>query len=310
MRAEWIRRKSRTSPEFFRRHLVLPGSAGETAKDGLPQAPRLVRFADVVQRWQLEDFRALDPAWRHLAGCGPPAAVRRAWIERPRGHSKTFDTAVSLAWIVLFARRPLRGLAAAADRDQAGLIHDALLRLVDANQQLCGRLELQRHRVQNRETGTRLDVISSDVASSYGALPDFVICDELCHWPRAEFWESLFSSSAKRPECVLVVLTNAGIGRGWQWSVREAARESPGWHFSSLTGPQAPWLAADFLQEQRRLLPEPVYLRLWENRWQHSDGAFVTLAEAEACRDASLRRRTHGEPGVSYIAAIDYAEKH
>jgi hypothetical protein len=137
-----------------------------------------------------------------------------------------------------------------------------------------------------------------------------VICDELCHWEKPEMWFSLLSSAAKKPECVLVVLTNAGVGRGWQWEAREAARTSERWYFSSLEGPQAPWINEEMLLEQKLLLPAPVYARLWENRWQHSDGEFVTLAEAEACRDESLRIQERGEPGRQYVAAIDYAEKH
>jgi hypothetical protein len=55
------------------------------------------RFIDRFQPWQEADFAALDAAWLALAGRGPQAAVRRAYIERPRGHSKTTDTAVQLA---------------------------------------------------------------------------------------------------------------------------------------------------------------------------------------------------------------------
>ncbi len=143
-----------------------------------------------------------------------------------------------------------------------------------------------------------------------GALPDFVVCDELCHWPRPDLWHSLLSSAAKQAHCVLTVLTNAGIGRGWQWDVREHARHDPAWYFSSLEGPQAPWITQHWLDEQRALLPLPVYERLWLNNWQHSDGEFITLAEAEACRDAALTRQEWGRPSRAYVAVVDYAEKH
>jgi hypothetical protein len=148
------------------------------------------------------------------------------------------------------------------------------------------------------------------VASSWGHDPDFVVCDELCHWPRPERWQSLLSSAAKRPQCVLLVLSNAGVGRDWQWDVREEARTNAGWYFSSLEGPQAPWITAEHLAEQARFLPRPVYERLWLNIWQASDGGFVSLAEAEACRDATLSPRERGLPQHSYVAAVDYAEKH
>jgi hypothetical protein len=291
-----------------------------------------------MQPWQHRDFAALDAAWMSLAGIAQntpdekgdilhfrtkrrtqmePSGenaecplFRRAYIERPRGHSKTSDTAMQIAWILLAAKRSLSGIAAAADRDQANLIHRAIRRLAAVNDDVCGELQFIQHVVKNPHNGARMEIISSDVASSWGALPDFVVCDELCHWKGPELWYSLASSAAKQPGCVLVVLTNAGIGRGWQWTVREHARRDPAWYFSSLDGPQAPWVSETSLAEQRAILPPPVFERLWLNIWQHSDGEFVTLAEAEACRDESLAQQERGVRGRWYVAAVDYAEKH
>jgi hypothetical protein len=260
--------------------------------------------------WQEHDFAALDAAWLALAGRGPAATIRRAYLERPRGHSKTTDTAVQLAWILQAARHRVTGLAAAADRDQAALLHSAVADLIRQNPDLCPDLRVFAQAIRHRRTHSALEVITSDVGSSWGHLPDFVICDELCHWSQPELWQSLCSSAAKKPQSVLIVLTNAGVGRGWQWSMREIARTSPDWHFSSLAGPQAPWITAAALDEQRRLLPSAVYARLWDNVWQHSDGEFVTLAEAEACRDETLTMRERGDRQCEYVAAVDYAEKH
>lgn len=288
------------SPEFFRRALRVS------------ELDRRVLRSRLLP-WQERDFRALDPAWTALAAL--PGAVRRppyrrAYLERPRGHSKTFDTAVQIAWVLWAARHAVRGLAAAADMDQAMLLWDAVERLARLNPRLITGLKFSTGRIANPRTGSRVEFISSDVASSWGHDPDFVICDELCHWTRADLWHSLLSSSAKRPHCVLVVLSNAGAGRGWQREVREAARISPDWYFSSLRGPQAPWITPQHLAEQEQLLPRPVFERLWLNIWQESDGEFVTLAEAEACRDQSLVMQERGQPRLCYAAAIDYAEKH
>ena len=306
------------SPSQFRQRLLLSAS---------PQR----RLRDEIQPWQASDFEALDPAWCRLAGIEthtllgrsaltpspspgergePDAPIRRAYIERPRGHSKTSDMAAQIAWILLAARTAVTGVAAAADRDQAALLLAAIKRLAALNPTICHDLCFVDGAVRNRRTGSRLDLISSDVGSSYGILPDFVICDELSHWPGPELWYSLLSSAAKKPDCVLAVLTNAGVGRGWQWEVRENARQSPHWYFSSLDGPHAPWITPQSLDEQQALLPPAVYERLWLNRWQHSDGEYVSLAEAEACIDPNRGRRDHGSPQHQYIASIDYAEKH
>lgn len=298
---EYGRRISERHPAAFRRWL----------EGGEPPVRWGLRLTD----WQERDFAALDAAWLVLAGRGPADHapqrwLRRAYLERPRGHSKTTDMAIQVTWILQHGRRTVRGLAAAADQDQARLLHTAVADLVRRNASLCPDLQVQQNRVHNRRTGSRLDVIASDINSSWGLLPDFIICDELCHWPRAELWYSLCSAAAKQPHCVLVVLTNAGVGHGWQWEVRETARVSPEWYFASLPGPCAPWISAEALAEQRRLLPPAVYARLWDNVWQQADSQFVTLAEAEACRDSSLCYRVEGQPDRQYVAAIDYAEKH
>ena len=286
-------------PSEFRENILLPVD-DETS------------FQTSVQNWQTQDFEALDQAWQELAGHRRRnrKTIRRAYIERPRGHSKTSDMAMQIAWILLEAKQPLIGLAAAADRDQANFIHDSLHRLAKVNPELIEDLKFVQHEVRNSKTGSRLEVISSDVKSSYGALPDFVVCDELSHWEKPEMWYSLLSSAAKKPACVLTILTNAGVGRGWQWEVREHARQADAWYFSSLDGPHAPWITDDWLVEQRALLPEPVFERLWLNRWQHSDGNFVTLVEAEKCRVESRCYQVDGQPGRLYVATIDYAEKH
>ena len=247
-------------------------------------------FGEIIQPWQARDFRVLDPAWQKLAGLPVDTSICRAWIERPRGHAKTSDMAMQIAWILRFANRPLSGIVAAADQDQAALIRDAFARLVHLNAWMFEPLTMLKHRIENRETGSRLTVISSDVQSSWGLLVDFVICDELCHWPKPDLWYSLLSSAAKRPHCVLCVLTNAGIGQGWQWTVRESARknsqtENPMWAFSTLDGPQAPWITRQHLSEQRALLARA--------------GVRAVVAQSLAAFGWGVRhaRRSRGLPG-------------
>lgn len=296
---EIIRRQARLKPDLFRNLLRLPNDSEQM-------------MSDVLQPWQNLDLTALDTAWQDLAGtvCTKGPVIRRSYIERPRGHSKTSDMAVQIAWILLAAKHPVNGLAAAADRDQANFLLESLRRLAVVNEELMSPLQFVEHLVRNRETGSRIDFISSDVKSSYGALPDFIVCDELSHWPRPEMWYSLLSSAAKKPKCVLNILTNAGVGRGWQWEIREHARKDVRWYFSSLDGPHAPWITSEWLDEQKALLPQPVFERLWLNRWQHAEGNFLTLPEVEACRNPHLISQPAGLPGVEYVAAIDYAEKH
>lgn len=261
--------------------------------------------------WQIADAAATTPAWQYLAWVSDQIPqFWRAYIERPRGHSKTTDIATAILWSLVNSRRTLTGLVAAADRDQATHVRRAMQLIQQKHPHLCADVEIQNHAAVNTRTQSRIDLISSDVNSSWGATPDFVICDELCHWPKPDLWHSLASAAAKKTACLLIVLTNAGIGHGWQWAVREHARHDPGWYYHSLIGPQAPWISPAKLAEQERLLPPSVYARLWLNQWQDSGGEFVSLTEAEACCDEERTPSDGAKQGTSYIAAVDYAEKH
>ena len=228
------------------------------------------RFGDVMDDWQAKDFAALDPALMRCNGRKPDADVKsRAYLERGRGHSKTTDLAVMAVWALAFAARPIRGYCFAADKDQAALLKDAMATICRLNPWLAAILDVQKNLVVNIAKGHpgeggQLEIFTSDVGSSYGILPDLIIADELVHWEGdGSLWHSLISSAAKRSNCLLVVITNAGFVDSWQWAVREAARLDEAWYFSRLDGPRASWLTPARLAEQRRMLPAIAYLRLW-----------------------------------------------
>lgn len=271
------------------------------------EPPRLYR--DLAEDWQETDFAALDPAWLRLAGQSVEVPHQRAYLERPRGHSKTSDIAMSAVWALAFSQRMLAGVAAAGDLDQARLLVDAMRRLVAVNPWLGAFITFQRNAVEAPRTGSRLDVITADVGTSWGLRPDFIVADEVSVWSKPDLWYSLFSAAAKRSRCILLLIGNAGFGQDWRWELREQARSDPAWYFHSLDGPQARWISAGTLDEQRRLLPPGVFARLWLNRWSADGGDFVTLAECQACRDPALAYRSRGQPGVRYVAAVDYGER-
>jgi len=265
-------------------------------------------LADVLEPWQSEDFAAMDGGWSALAGIPTESPCRRAWIERPRGHSKTSDIAVAVSYSLVFSPDQLRGVAAAGDKDQAGILRNAIAKLVQLNgwQQF---LDVQQSRVINRRTGSTLDIMSSDAPSSYGLLPDFIVCDEMTHWPRRDLWDSLLSSAAKRAQCVLIVISNAGWTDSWQYETREVVREDPRWHFHSLDGPHASWITEDSLDEQRRLLPGVAFDRLWLNRWSSGSGDALTGETIDASVDPNHAPMSGEEKGVVFSAGLDLGIK-
>ena len=271
------------------------------------------RFGDVQDDWQKADFAALDPALKKCNGrssTDEPTRMR-AYLERGRGHSKTTDLAVMAVWSLAFATRPLRGFCFAADKDQARLLRDAMSTTVRLNPWLAGILSVESHRVVNTASGHpgeggALTIEASDVGSSYGILPDLIIADELVHWQGdGSLWHSLISSAAKRSNCLLVVISNAGFAESWQWNVREAARTDPAWVFSRLDGPQASWLTADRLAEQKRMLPAVAFARLWLNEWSSGGGDALTPADIAAAFREDLQPMTGRERDWSFVAGID-----
>lgn len=259
--------------------------------------------------WQEADFRVLDPAWQYAVGTwtGPPPGRRRAWQERPRGHSKTSDLAVQVAWALAFAQRPLRGIVAAGDRDQASLLRDSVATLARVNDWIGQLLDVQSWSVVNKRTGATLDIMSSDVGSSYGQLPDFIAVDEITHWPEPrgqQLWDSLLSASAKRANCLVVVICNAGFTEHFAYRIREAVRLDPSWHFSHLDGPVASWITPDRLAEQQRLLPGAAYDRLWGNLWSAGSGDALSPADIAAAI-TQVEPMTGTEEGWQFFAGLD-----
>ena len=277
---------------------------------------RRMTLGDRLDPWQRADFEALDPALQLVAGrpvtAGKP--VLRAYLERPHGHSKTTDIAWMIAYALLAAVRPVSGVVAAGDTDQARIVRNVIASICAAYPWIGQILDVQRSMIINKQTGSECSIISSDAATSYGLLVDFVICDELTHWTDGNgetLWESLFSAAAKKPACMLIVISNAGLGKGssWQWKVREAAREDQDWYFSRIDGPQASWISPSLLDEQRRFLPQQVFRRLWLNEWSDSAGDMLTREDIEAAVVDGLQPLYEAEPGWCYAGGLDLSTR-
>jgi len=294
--------KTVSEPSFFRNNLVID-------TDGIN--PLLL--GDHMDDWQKKDFDAIDPCLKYVAGhTNKPPPYQRFWRQRARGHSKTTDCAIDLTWLLLTTNRPLDGISASGDRDQAKLVREQMEKIARTNQWLFQILDYQRNTVINKNTGAKLTIISSDVASSWGITPDFVFADELTHWEKDEFWHSIISSFAKREKRGMIIVgCNAGFGYDWKWQAKQFAISSPLWYHSSPKGTIASWMSQSMLDEQKALLPRGEYARLWENEWQETGGTYVTLAETQACCDDKLKPRIKCEQdGWKYIASLDYAPKH
>jgi phage terminase large subunit-like protein len=271
-----------------------------------------VPLAKVLDDWQAKDFLAMDPAWQRLIGLPTEGAHRvftRAWLERPRGHSKTLDLAIAVLRVLLASRRPLVCVAAAGDRDQARLLRDAIAKLVQLNTWMQAIIEVQAYRVIAKDSGSTLDILSADANTSFGLTPDLILIDEITHWSDAgqALWNSLFSAAAKRSHCVLVSICNAGVIGSWQHKLRELVRQNENWYFSRLEGPVASWISQATLAEQYKLLVMPSAVqRYWYNQWISASGDAIDPADLDfAFQD--LPPMEGKEKGWRFAGGLDLA---
>jgi phage terminase large subunit-like protein len=284
---------------------------------------RLATLAYLLERepWQKERFDAILPALLSVMGLAGKARHQYVWEETARGHSKSSDLALLATWAMCCSTRPIRLVAAAADKDQATIIRAAIALIVrsnplldwarkDAEGKRTGWLDCQADKVVNKAEGmgsygSELNIISSDVASSYGTLADVIILDEVTHWPvKGEgLWSSLFSAAAKKPNCALICISNAGFKESWQWALREAIRNDPDWKFRHIDGPVASWITQEKLDAQRRLLMPVVFNRMWKNIW--AEGAGDAIAEDLIQAALTQSGPMAWEQGWVFVAGLD-----
>lgn len=267
-----------------------------------------MQWGKIMVDQQRKDFAGVSPMLAWATG-GPRPTNTKAWLQKSRGYSKTTDIAAMMAYLLVFAQKQLSIDVIADDEDQAKLVLIQLRKLIAHNKWLEAYINAQKKRVVSPKTGTAVEFIARDPNSAYGRTPDVTIMDELTHWRSEDMWTAAFSSYAKK-NGPLIIACNAGYGTGWQWNVRCMAEQGEEWYFSAPHGP-APWRSEKELKEQELGMLQSEFRRLWWNEWQSSTGAFLTQAEAEGCVDPTLHQRNEApHDGLSYVACIDYAEKH
>ncbi len=257
------------------------------------------RWGEAAEPWQWADARAVLEGQRRLA-----------FITRPRGASKTTDLAgIGIAALVEQLPAASRSYAAAADRDQAALLVNAMAGFTDRTPGLPLRVETWK--ATATRSGATLEVLAADAAGAFGKLPHLVIVDERAQWkttPEPErLWRALFSALPKVHGSRLVVLTTAGDPSHPAGRLIERARSSPRWYVSELPGP-CPWADHDDLAEQREELPAWEYARLHLNRWTASADRLTTADDLAAC--VTLDGPLAHDPRWRYAVGVDLATRH
>lgn len=292
-------RQSATSFTSFLDHLVI-------------DAPEPAPFPRLAYPWQWEDARTVGPALEAVSRFGVVyTGPRNFWYTRARGHDKTTSIARAGLWLLAFAQRRITWVHAAADGDQAAFLLEHMRRLVELNPWIGDRVEVGRYGAKGSR-GT-LEILTSDSSSAYGGLPDLTTVDELTWWKKQDLWNPLWSARDKRRHGVFWVITNAGLLGSWQHQWLSVAKQQPeNWLVWDEPRRLPTWMSEEDITVNRRLLPQGLAKRVYDNVWIDAaeESGYLTRAEVDACealgRELGLTYTIRGDRGVEYVLVVDY----
>ena len=253
-------------------------------------------WGDVAEPWQ----------WRTAEWAFDERARPNRWDTRPRGGSKSTDIA-GVSMVAMLTTDPVgsRSYAIAVDKDQGRLIAEAAAGFVARTPALASALTVDSYKV-TASSGSTLEILAADAASTWGLKPRRVVCDEFCQWPSTAnakgVWTAILTSMGKVAGAKLLCTSTSGDPAHWSHAVYETARKSKAWTVQEVPGP-LPWASEDFLVEQRLILPESVYRRLHLNEWCASEDRLTNLDDVRAC--VTLDGPLGAAPGHQYVLALD-----
>lgn len=262
------------------------------------------------QRW---GDAATDDQWADMRALLEPSGGPRwhFWL-RARGRSKTFDAGAATVAFMLAGPAGAGDelYAAAAGRDQAGLLAGKIAGITRNTPELAGAVEIQQQRVITPRSGAVLQVLSSELATSWGKTPLWLFVDEICNHEntavKEDFVTSLLTSLPKRPDSHCLIGSTPSSTSHWSYGRWQRSEESPLWRASVVAGP-APWQNPAELAELRADLPEFQWLRLFECQWASADD---TLADEQALADCTRETLVlHPLHGTEYVVTWDIGWK-
>ena len=284
------------------------GEAGTQLSGGTPFALLDVLLLESGERW---GDVATDEQRRDALAVLDVTATPYHWLGRARGWSKTSDLAGILLEVLLNAPPGSRSYAFGADRDQAGLLVDALAGFIHrGGRPLANLLDVQAWRISMRSSGASLEAMAADEHGAWGLRPYFVVVDELGQWPTTRgarrLWEAV-ASAVPKTAGRLVVATTASDPAHWSARLRVHALEDPLWRVSEVHGPP-PWMSGELVEEQRRRLPDSSFRRLFLNEWVSGEDRLVAEEDLAAC--VTLDGPQDPQPGHRYVIGVDVGLKH
>jgi phage terminase large subunit-like protein len=236
------------------------------------------------------------------------------YVEVPRKNGKS-SLAAGIALLLLFADGEYGAevYSAAADRDQASIVHDLARQMTEASPHLDSRAEVYKRSIVVGETMSAYHVLSADAYTKHGKNAHGVIVDELHAQPNRDLVDVLVTSTGSRRQPLTVFITTAGYDREsicWEYheyarqviagiiqdetfyGVIFAADETDDWLDEAVWAKANPGLGvtvkADYLRnEAKRAEQVPAYQntfrRLHLNQWTQQETRWLSMEKWNAC---------------------------
>ena len=219
-----------------------------TDRVGTKAADRVVKFISNLTHakgsWAGQPFRLRD--WqerivRDLFGTLRADGMRQyrtALLMLPRKNGKTeLAAAIALYGLLGDGEPGAEVVSAAADRDQAARVFEALAMMIRNDPELDAQCEIveSQKRVVHRASSSVYRALSSDVPNKHGLNPSLVIFDELHAAPNRDLWDVLTTAQGARRQPLILAISTAGYDResilsevyGYARSVRDGEIDDP-----------------------------------------------------------------------------------
>ncbi len=152
---------------------------------------------------------------------------RTVYIEMPRkGGKSTFASGLGLLLTFFDGEPGARVYSAAGDRDQAELVYDDALEMVEMSPELRSRSEPMKRAIFVPDTFSRFQAISRESGTKFGINAHGIIIDELHVHKTRDLYDTLMTSMGARRQPLAVIITTAGWDRtSICWEVHEYAKK-------------------------------------------------------------------------------------
>jgi Phage Terminase len=201
--------------------------------------------------------------------------------------------------------------SAAGDKDQAKIIFDFTKKAFERSPALRPLVKIYKDVIQRVDGNGFYRALARDSSGSHGLNPSCVIFDELWNQPDYGLWEALTLSPARQNPFHFIV-TYAGFQARsgnllWDLYSRGLSGNDPKmymfWRNGANANP-ASWVTPEYLERQRRWLPDHIFRRDHLNEWSTNEATRV-FRIAQECWQGEFQDYV---PGARYVAGIDLAK--